>query len=147
MGHDDPILVGQNRRLIRCREPSPALQALHHGLRLVGADAQGLAALAMAVASGLTLPEDVLALFAALLLLLRRLIIGCPFNRFKRGFCARLDGLFLEQIVVEKSRFNGRPVSGYTRAAGPTGFQYRARERFKNPLGQRVLVQYDEATN
>ena len=66
----------------------------------------------MAVASGLTLPEDFLALFAALLLLLRRLIIGCPFNRFKRGFCARLDGLFLEQIVVGASRFNDRAVTG-----------------------------------
>src|SRR6202171_315432 len=99
MGHDDPIFVGQNRRLIRCREPSSALQALHHGLRLAAADAQGLAALAMAVASGLTLPEDLLALFAALLLLLHGLIIGCPFNRFKRGFCARLDGLFPWQVV------------------------------------------------
>src|ERR1700693_544890 len=112
MGHDYPIFVGQNRRLIRCREPSPALQALHHGLRLVGADAQGLAALAMAVASGLTLPEDVLALFAALLLQLRRLIIGGTFNRFTRGFCARLDSLFPEQTVVRASRFNDRAVTG-----------------------------------
>src|SRR6202521_1600368 len=103
MGHDDPIFVGQNRRLIRCREPTPALQALNHGLRLVGAYAQGIAALAMAVVSGLTLPEDVLALFAALLLLLRRLIIGCPFNRFDSGFCARLDSLFPEQTVVGAS--------------------------------------------
>src|SRR5260370_28398573 len=106
MGHDDPIFVGQNRRLIRCREPSPALQALHHGLGLVGADAQGLAALAMAVASGLTPPEDILALFAAFLLLLHRLIIVCPFNRFKRGFPPRLTGLSLEQIVVGVTPFN-----------------------------------------
>src|SRR5580704_13652431 len=134
MGHDDPIFVGQNRRLIRCREPSPALQALHHGLRLVGADAQGLAALAMAVASGLTLPEDFLALFAALLLLLHGLIIGCPLNRFDSGFCARLDGLFPEQIVVRASRFNDSAVTGQTRAVRTTGFQYRARERFKKIL-------------
>jgi len=44
----------------------------------------------MAVASGLTLPEDVLALFAALLLLLHGLITGCLLNRFDSGFCARL---------------------------------------------------------
>ena len=44
----------------------------------------------MAVASGLTLPEDVLELFAALLLLLHDLIIGCPLNRFDGGFCAHL---------------------------------------------------------
>jgi len=66
----------------------------------------------MAVASGLTPPEDVLALFAALLLPLHRLIIGCPFNRFVSGFGARLDGLFLEQIVVRASRFNDGAVAG-----------------------------------
>jgi hypothetical protein len=101
----------------------------------------------MAVASGLTLLEDVLALFAALQLPLHGLIIGCPLNRFDGGFCARLDGLFLEQIVVRASRFNDGAVTGQTRAVRTTGFQYRARERFKKPLGQRVLVQYDEATN
>ena len=101
----------------------------------------------MAVASGLTLPENVQALFAALLLLLHGLIIGRPFSRFDSGLCARLDGLFPEQMVVRASRFNDGAVTGQTRAAGTIGFQYRARERFKKNPGQLVLVQYDEATN
>jgi len=61
----------------------------------------------MAVASGLTRLEDLLALFAALPLLLRGLIIGRPLNRFDR------DGLFPEQIVVRAGRFNGGAVTGY----------------------------------
>ena len=61
---------------------------------------QGLAALAVAATSGLTLREDVLTLFAALLLPLHRRIIGGMFNRFVGGLCARLDGLFPEQTVV-----------------------------------------------
>jgi hypothetical protein len=92
--------------------PPSALQALYHGLRFAAADAQGLAAFAIAVASGLTLPEDVMALFAALLLPLHGLIIGCPLNRFDSGFGARLDGLFPEQIVVRASRFNDGAVTG-----------------------------------
>jgi hypothetical protein len=146
-GRDDPLFVGQNRRFVRCRKPPSALQALYHGLRLAAADAQGFTALAMAVASGLTRLEDLLALPAALLLLLHGLIIGCPLNRLDSGFCARLDGLFPEQIVVRASRFNDGAVTGQTRAVRTTGFQYRARERFKKILSQRVFVQYDEAAD
>jgi hypothetical protein len=47
-----------------------ALQALHHGFRFAAADTQGLDALAIAAASGLTLLEEFLALRAAFLLLL-----------------------------------------------------------------------------
>jgi len=97
--------------------------------------------------AALTLLEDVLTLFAALLLLLYRRIIGGTFNRFVRGLRARLHGLFPEQTVVRAGRFNDRAVTGQTRAVRTTRFQYRARERFKKTLGQRVLVQYDEATN
>jgi len=77
---------------------------------------RSLAALATAVASGLTLLEDVLTLFAALLLLLYRRIIGGTFNRFVRGFRVRLHGLFPEQTVVRAGRFNDRAVTGQTRA-------------------------------
>jgi hypothetical protein len=68
--------------------PVRSLQALHHGLRLAAADAQGFTALAMAVTGDLTRLEDLLALSAALLLLLHGPIIGCPLNRFDSGLCA-----------------------------------------------------------
>jgi hypothetical protein len=74
-GRDNPVFICQDGWFIRGREASSALQALHHGLRLAATDAQGFAALAIAVASGLTRLEDRLALRAALLLQLRRLII------------------------------------------------------------------------
>ena len=100
----------------------------------------------MAVASGLTLREDVLALLAALLLLLRSGIIGRLLRRLDRGLCARLDGLFLEQLVVRASRFNDGAVTGSPCAAGTTGVWNRARERLNTPLGPRVLVHDHEAT-
>ena len=118
MGGDGPLFIDQYRGFVRWPDAPPALEGLNHGLQLGDADAQTVAVFAPAVAGGLALLEDGLALPGVLLTALR--------------------------FVIAWGRFKG--LAGCLRP-GSDGFGLEdgARERFKEVLAEQLLVHDDEA--